>query len=278
MALLMAKKQYWNSEAKNARWIKEGRGQGAGKDYKPWFTVRDVPSEGRSHRIFGHITHRTHHLLSDLELATFLLLQWNNSTTDIREQFPLDISVTKPLCEAAGIKHPELGGVPQFMSSDFLVNTSDPNNRIFVIQVKTSSALEEPRTIEKLEIERRYWLEKEIPWYLVTEKEIPVDVFRNLDWLYSLQAPDFTLEEESRFLDFFSMQLERNASLTIIDLCKQLDSVYHLELGDSLYQIRALLARRYFHFDINIPYSKLRCDDLISESLDTVVEIQRVSG
>jgi len=66
----MAKNQYRNSEAKNARWIKEGRGQGNGKDYKPWFTVRDVPSEGRSHRLFGHITHRTHHLLSDLELAT----------------------------------------------------------------------------------------------------------------------------------------------------------------------------------------------------------------
>jgi hypothetical protein len=274
----MGKKQYWNTEAKNARWIKEGRGRGSGKDYKPWFTVRDVPSEGRSHRIFGHITHRTHHLLSDLELASFLLLQWSNSTTDIREQFPLDISVTKHLCEAAGIKHPEHCGVPQFMSSDFLVNTSDPNNRIFAIQVKASSALEDPRTIEKLEIERRYWLEKEIPWYLVTEKEIPIDVFRNLDWLYSLQARDFTLEEEARFFDFISTQLERKASLTIIDLCKQLDSVYHLELGESLYQIRALLARRYFNFDITIPHSKLRCGDLISESLDTVVEIQHVSG
>ncbi len=273
----MAKKQYWNSETKNARWIKDGRGQGLGKEYKPWLTVRDVPSEGRSHRIFGHITHRTHHLLSDLELATFLLLQWNNSTTDIREQFPLEISVTKRLCETAGIKHPEFSGVQQFMTSDFLINTSDPNNRIFAIQVKTSSALEESRTIEKLEIERRYWLEKEIPWYLVTEKEIPLDVFRNLDWLYSLQAQEFTLEEESRFFDFFSIQLIRNASLTIIDLCKQLDTVYHMELGDSLYQIRALLARRYFHFDITIPYSKLRCGDLVTESLDMLVESRHVS-
>lgn len=273
----MAKKQYWNSETKNARWIKDGRGHGLGKEYKPWLTVRDVPSEGRSHRIFGHITHRTHHLLSDLELATFLLLQWNNSTTDIREQFPLEISVTKRLCETAGIKHPEFSGVQQFMTSDFLINTSDPNNRIFAIQVKTSSALEESRTIEKLEIERRYWLEKEIPWYLVTEKEIPLDVFRNLDWLYSLQAQEFTLDEESRFFDFFSIQLIRNASLTIIDLCKQLDTVYHMELGDSLYQIRALLARRYFHFDITIPYSKLRCGDLVTESLDMLVESRHVS-
>jgi len=274
----MANKQYWNSEAKNARWIKEGRGQGAGKEYKPWLTVRDVPSEGRSHRIFGHITHRTHHLLSDLELATFLLLQWRSLTIDIREQFPLEVSETKRLSKDAGIKHPEHGGVLQYMSSDFLINTSDPNNRIFAIQVKTSSALEEPRTIEKLEIERCYWLEKEIPWYLVTEKEIPVDVFRNIDWLYNLQVQEFSLEEELRFLAFFSKQLEQNASLTIIDLCKQLDAAYQLELGESLYQIRALLARRYFHFDITIPYGKLRCGDLISESQDTVVEIQHVSG
>jgi hypothetical protein len=29
------------------------------------------------------------------------------------------------------------------------------------------------RTIEKLEIERRYWEVKEIPWSIVTEQNIP---------------------------------------------------------------------------------------------------------
>ena len=71
----MAKKQYDNSEAKNRRWIKEGRGSGRGSEYKPWLTVRDLPSKGRSHRIFGHKSQRTHHLLSDLELAVFLSLE-----------------------------------------------------------------------------------------------------------------------------------------------------------------------------------------------------------
>ena len=78
----MAKKQYWKSEAKNARWIKEGRGQGCGKDYKPWFTVRDDPSEDRAHRILV-ISLTAPTTVSDLELATFLLLQWSN--TDVRE-------------------------------------------------------------------------------------------------------------------------------------------------------------------------------------------------
>jgi len=274
----MGKKRYWNSEAKNARWIKEGRGQGVGSAYKPWLTVRDVPSEGRSHRIFGHLTQRTHHLLSDLELATFLLLQWRESTLDIREQFPLDITITKQFCNEAGIQHPERKSVLQFMSSDFVVTTSDKKNILFALQAKDSSKLQDARTIEKLEIERRFWLEKQTPWYLVTEKEIPAVVFKNIEWLYSLQKQELTLEEESKYFEFYTNQVSQNSHLTVIDLCKQIDSAYSLEIGESLFQLRLLLARRYFHFDITIPYSKLRCSELMSESIDTVVEVLHVSG
>ncbi len=33
-------------ENKIKKYISEGRGQGVGKDYKPWITVHDFPSEG----------------------------------------------------------------------------------------------------------------------------------------------------------------------------------------------------------------------------------------
>ena len=62
-----------------AKWIKEGRGNGEYADYKPWLTVRDLPSLGRVHRVFGHKSRRTQHLLSDLELAAFLLLECKRS-------------------------------------------------------------------------------------------------------------------------------------------------------------------------------------------------------
>ena len=58
------------------------------------------------------------------------------------------------------------------MSSDFLVNLSTKNQPKLAIQVKYSEALKDPRTIEKLEIERRYWQLKKVPFFLVTEKEI----------------------------------------------------------------------------------------------------------
>jgi hypothetical protein len=180
----MARKKYSNSEAKNQQWIKSGRGSGRGCGYKPWITVRDLPSEGRSHRIFGHKSQRTHHLLSDLELAVFLLLEWHSEVVEIREQFPLQIDITSRLAADNGISHPAISGVKQYMSSDFLVNTKNIERPKFVLQAKYAEALNDPRTIEKLEIERRYWVEKNIPWQIVTEKEIPTVVVKNINWLY----------------------------------------------------------------------------------------------
>jgi len=41
--------QEW-TQAKFERYLQEGRGEGSGKDYKPWHRVREVPSKGRSSR------------------------------------------------------------------------------------------------------------------------------------------------------------------------------------------------------------------------------------
>jgi len=34
----MAAKQFFNTEVKNAKWIKEGQGVGHGENYLPWLT------------------------------------------------------------------------------------------------------------------------------------------------------------------------------------------------------------------------------------------------
>lgn len=51
---------------KAEKWIKEGRGSGVGPDYKPWLTIQDVSSLGRSTRLKGTKTNRQHEFLSDL--------------------------------------------------------------------------------------------------------------------------------------------------------------------------------------------------------------------
>lgn len=87
----MAKRKTDWDENKLNKWIQEGRGQGEGKDYKPWIAVTDFPSQGRCTRVKGIKTVRIHHFLSDIQREYFYLLEFDeaNIISDIREFYPL---------------------------------------------------------------------------------------------------------------------------------------------------------------------------------------------
>ncbi len=51
-------------------------GQGMLQDYKPWLTLRDVPSQEAIHRKKRWKTVRTHPLLSNLEREACFALEW----------------------------------------------------------------------------------------------------------------------------------------------------------------------------------------------------------
>ncbi|WP_460312670.1 TnsA endonuclease C-terminal domain-containing protein [Aliiglaciecola aliphaticivorans] len=274
----MASKGGGFSETQIAKRIKEGRGLGLNSGYKPWLTVRDLPSLGRVHRVFGHKSKRTHHLLSDLELSVFLMLEWHKQITQIREQFPLERDTTRQLADATGIKHPNVAGVDQYMSSDFLVDSANDNEPRFVLQAKYASALQDPRTVEKLELERRYWQEKGLPWYLITEKDVPAVVTRNINWMYQAQREEADMELALQRIEFYSHHFEKSPTKTIIAICKELDAAYDMPLGESLYEVRQLLAKRYFTFDIFIPTTKLKARDLRAGDVAFIREVYLVSN
>ena len=274
----MAAKQYFNTEVKNAKWIKEGRGSGHGANYLPWLTVRDLASRGRSQRVFGYNTLRTHHLLSDLELAVFLILEWRTETLDIREQFPLRLEDTQTLAKKAGIKHPQVQGINQIMSSDFLVNTGDPSRPKFALQAKYAKDLQDARTVEKLELERRYWESKSVPWKIVTEKEISPIVFQNINWLYPAQRDEVDDNLLVDRIDFYQHMMKEHSNQKIIEVTRKLDMAYNMEMGESLLELRQLMAKRYFKFDIFTPFKKLKASDLIIGNVKLIQEIRNVSN
>lgn len=74
-----------------ANWLKAGRGQGLGKEYRPWIQVtrQDHASHGQSHILPNPFLGRQHHLLSDLERSICVLNMAQPVIVDIREQFPL---------------------------------------------------------------------------------------------------------------------------------------------------------------------------------------------
>ncbi|MEK8127858.1 TnsA endonuclease N-terminal domain-containing protein [Paenibacillus filicis] len=184
MWLVVAKRNRDVTMNKIQKWIKEGRGQGEGSQYKPWLTIQDVPSEGLATRLKGWTSNRYHHLMSNLERDYFYLLDFSESVTDIREQYPLlPLDDTLIIAEKLGVKHPTDPKTddPIVMTTDFLISISNSN---IARSIKPSSNLENDRVIEKLEIERRFWKERNIEWAIVTENEIPENETRNISWFH----------------------------------------------------------------------------------------------
>ena len=142
--------------------------------------------------------------------------------------------------------------------SDFLIDTNMSHQPRIAIQVKISADLSNPRTIEKLELERRYWAKKNIPWYLLTEKQIPKIVIQNITWLYPAQVALDELESTLTMAAFYLNFFLQNPTLQISQAAMTLDQAYSLAPGESLQKIRSLLALRVFLFDITEPYRVCR--------------------
>ena len=100
------KRPYW--PIKIEQFIKDGRGQGEGTEYKPWLQIGDFSSQGCGHRIRDHITGCIHHLFSDLEANYYHILAWADAVIDIREQYPLlPRDATESIAEKLGYRHPK---------------------------------------------------------------------------------------------------------------------------------------------------------------------------
>ena len=104
------------------------------------------------------------------------------------------------------------------MTTDFYVISKDIKSIISqrALPAKYSKDLDDARIIEKLELKRRYWEQKDVGFKIITEKDIPRAVSDNIEWLYSSKNTYLAAVEEHDF-SFYSEQIIKNASLKIID-------------------------------------------------------------
>lgn len=196
----------WNGNVFHRR-IDEGRGIGTGKDYRPFIQIHDFPSLGICTRVTSETVGRVHHLFSRNELAFFYILDFDDNVIDIREQYPLldpedphDLSGIVEMMEGFGIKYPRdpKSRYPFVQTSDFVVTTKNGHH---VYSIKESKAYDKERIRELQELERRYWLWRNVPWTIKTEQEINYDLASNIRWIYHSRDigsffPDLTLCRE----------------------------------------------------------------------------------
>lgn len=256
----MAKRRRETTEKSIEQRLKEGRGQGTGAEYQPWLRIQDVPSQGLVHRIKGWKTGRVHHLLSKLELAYFLILEWSPHVVDIREQYPLlPLAETVALAETCGVRHPSdpVSQVPVVMTTDFLVTLAGKQGPVEQARsIKPVAALAKQRTREKLEIERRYWSLRRVDWGIVTEREIPRTLANNLELLRSYWDLSGRLALEERQLKAVEVILATylmKPDLPLREAAARCDQRLELEAGTSLTAAYHLLATRQWQTDLNHP-------------------------
>jgi len=235
------------------QYIREGRGQGSGMEYKPWVAIQDFASRGMVSRVKGQTTGRLHHLMSGLETSLFFLLDWSDGVVDIREQFPLlGLTEVIEIAEKAQIRYPfdHVSGFPYVLTSDFCIETQ---KGMEAIAVKPASELAKPRVREKLEIERRYWLSQGIPWRIVTEHEIDLVKARNLEWLATARnLTDFgisaTVQEEC--IAFFMAAYPDYVDF-LECLMAETEQKFGLCAGMGLNVYKYLAYHKQIHIDIN---------------------------
>lgn len=244
---------------------------GEGADYIPWIKISEFSSKGRATRIMGIKTKRIHHFHSDNQLRAFLIFEWSNKVIDIRECYPLldlmetvddkdDLSLDKFVDKDSG---------EQFViTTNFLLTIKEADGTIKHIAraVKNCTELSKKITIEKLEIERRYWLSKNIDFKIITEKELNRNLCKNLQWIRETILDDSELmpsrEELSSQIYFYMLN---NRNIIIKDLFKDFERKSYIEKGTALYLFRYLLGTKQISVDMtNIIDFDCKVQDLVT--------------
>lgn len=265
----MAKRRRGKGERSIRRSIRDGRGKGRGADYNPWLRIQDVPSRGLVTRIKGWKTGRVHHLLSLLELWYFYVLEWSQKVTDIREQYPLlPLEETLETARRLGVRHPTdpVTQQPIVMTTDFLVTVRRGGSEVDEARtVKCERDLLSKRVLEKLEIERRYWEARGVDWRIVTEKQIPVVLAKNVQWFHQYRdREDFSTVsavEAEQIISVLTQSVTAGGRLPLRAVTLRTDDRLGLEPGTSLSLARHLMACRRWRVSMGTPINP--CERLI---------------
>lgn len=249
-----------------SRWKAQGLGLGETVSYKPWIDVRCFSSRGRMSRRPGVTTGRMHHLFSDNESFFFLMADYAADVVDIREQFPLfPESATQRIASSLEVRHPRYPGsrTPIVMTTDFLLTRIDRAGKrsLLAYSIKSVDDLRgrgRKSVLTKLEIERRYWLLRGIPWYLFTNAEFDKTVIDNLEWLSYFTVdhgvhPDAFVKQLPRFLEAFDTPSLQGLTLAerLRECTAVLSSAVSLELATDMF--RYCSWHKLINLDLRVP-------------------------
>ena len=141
-----------------------------------------------------------------------------------------------------------------FLTTDFLLTVKTSTGTSLIARtVKPFSNLDKKRIIEKFELERRYWLKRSVDWGIITEKDIPTEVVKNIQWVhpfYKFEISNLSAGDFSLLCLQLKQRLKTDSNNSISKLCIKFDYDFNLQPGVSLSLFRHLVARKEISFDV----------------------------
>src|SRR5699024_4676442 len=127
------------------------------------------------------------------------------------------------------------------LTTNFLLTVKKNNERkLFARSVQNISELNRKLTWEKLEIERRYWLAKNVDWKVITNKELPKKRATNIEWVRESLLDD-QLHEEKELSEAMIQHLLQNRHVSLKISLNAFDKAESLKSGIALYLFRYLI-------------------------------------
>lgn len=238
---------------------REGRGQGEGPSYRPWIRGTDFPSTGVVTSVWSELVGRVVEVLSGNELSFFHILEASEGVVDINEQFPLPLDETVAIAKQIGVKHPTVAGELWVLTTDFRVKIERPSGVGYsAFAVKPWKHLEGLRVLERLEIERRYWAQREVPWRIVTERNLNETLVRNLEWVRayrSVSAVPFDDGRRGAVAGLLRERIDAQPRVPLADVCLSVDQRLGFTPGTCLALSRHQLASGEWPVDFSLPFS-----------------------
>jgi len=227
---------------------KRGLGKGDRESYASHIKRRDFSAHSRVHEIQGQKFARPYVLLSDLERKFFFHFDFSHQIKDIKEQFPLrPLEATQSIAADCQIKHPQNEkGEDVVMTTDFLVTVQQiDTEETIAVSIKPSSNLTR-RTIEKMQIEKKYWNDQGIKWVLLTEKQINAIQNNNLSFFRDF----FIIQEDysEQILNALRTEVGKPEK-TIKEFISEIAKVLKVTDGVCRRNFHHLLSRRKVCFD-----------------------------
>lgn len=260
--------------------IRQGFGMGHGTGYQPWLTLRRKNSSRESNQVAAHLhpLHRPGYFFSRGEYQIALLLLWLG-VHDLREQYPLwPIAHPHPLHGApgtdglylgyctglsdiaadAGIEHGRFPGtdIPYIATIDFLVTVRNGNEfDLVAISCKPFEDLDQEikwRTLERLELERRYAERHGFRYLIISSRFVPILMAGQLEWCME-RATLADVPHLTDCVDEFSREFSSTPGLSVSDAVARASDSQKLSLEEGWMVFRHCAWTQAIDIDLSSP-------------------------